>query len=71
MTNEQIRKIYNQLKSNITVDANETIETENVIFQILSLEEQKSNNIINFKIILSYSPINITNNGTNSNVRIE
>ena len=44
LTNEQIRKIYNQLKSNITVDANEIIETENVIFQILSLEEQKSNN---------------------------
>ena len=54
MTNEQIRKIYNQLKSNITVDTNETIETENVIFQISSLEEQKSNNIINFKIIPSY-----------------
>ena len=32
------------MKSNITVDANETIETENVIFQISSLEEQKNIN---------------------------
>ena len=46
MTNEQIEEIYNQLKSKITVDANEIIETENVIFQISSLEEQKSSNII-------------------------
>ena len=32
MTIEQIEEIYNQLKSKITVDANEIIETENVIF---------------------------------------
>ena len=44
MTIEQIEEIYNQLKSKITVDANEIIETENVIFQISSLEEQKNSN---------------------------
>ena len=54
MTNEQIEEIYNQLKSKITVDANEIIETENVIFQISSLEEQKNSNIIIFKIIPFY-----------------
>ena len=44
ITIEQIEEIYNQLKSKITVDANEIIETENVIFQISSLEEQKNGN---------------------------
>ena len=44
MTIEQIEEIYNQLKTKITVDANEIIETENVIFQISSLEEQKNSN---------------------------
>ena len=44
MSNEQIGEIYNKLKDNISGDINEIIETENVIFQISTLEEQKNSN---------------------------
>ena len=44
MTNEQIGEIYNKLKDKISPNANEIIETENVIFQISTLEEQKNSN---------------------------
>ena len=44
MTNEQIGEIYNKLKNSISADSNDIIETENVIFQITTLEEQKNSN---------------------------
>ena len=44
LSSEQIGDIYNELKSNITANTSEIIETENVIFQLSTLEEQKNNN---------------------------
>ena len=44
ISSEQIKEIYNKLKNSISKESNELIETENVIFQISSLEEQKNNN---------------------------
>ena len=51
MTNEQIERIYNILKEKISVDTNEIIETENAIFQITTLEQQKDNNNPNVSTI--------------------
>ena len=51
MTNEQIGEIYNKLKNKISPNANEIIETENVIFQISTLEVQKNNNNPNISSI--------------------
>ena len=51
MTNEQIERIYNILKEKISVDTNEMIETENAIFQITTLEQQKDNNNPNVSTI--------------------
>ena len=43
ITSEQIENIHNELKSKLTPDVNKIIETENVIFQLSTLEEQKNN----------------------------
>ena len=51
MTNEQIEEIYNELKKKISANSNEIIETENVIFQISTLEEQKKSNNPNISSI--------------------
>ena len=51
MTNEQINQIYNILKKKISPDANETIETENVKFQLSTFEEQKNSNNPNISSI--------------------
>ena len=44
ITSEQIEDIYSTLKKNINKDSNEIIKTENAVFQISTLEEQKNNN---------------------------
>ena len=44
VSNDQIGKVYDLLKQKIAADANELIETENVIFQISTLEVQKNSN---------------------------
>ena len=51
MTSEQIGNIHNELKSKIAPDVNEVIETENVIFQLSTLEEQKNSNNQNISSI--------------------
>ena len=43
ITNEQIASFYNELKSQIKANTSKIIKTENVIFQISSLNEQKGN----------------------------
>ena len=43
ITNEQLQTIYNEMKSQIGPNKSQIIETENVIFQISSLDEQKNN----------------------------
>ena len=42
MTNDQISKVYKKLKDKISANANGIIETENVIFQLSTLEKQKN-----------------------------
>ena len=44
MTNYQIKEIYDILKHNISDDSINIIETENVIFQLSTFEEQKNSN---------------------------
>ena len=44
ITNEQFQFIYNKLKSQISSNKSQIIQTENVIFQISTLAEQKNNN---------------------------
>ena len=44
ITSEQIGDIYSYLQNNIKNNSNEIIKTENAIFQISTLEEQKNNN---------------------------
>ena len=44
VSNDQIGKVYDLMKQKISADANELIETENVIFQISTLEVQKNSN---------------------------
>ena len=44
LTSEQIGDIYSFLSTKINKDSNELIKTENAIFQISTLEEQKNNN---------------------------
>ena len=44
ISSENIKKIFDQLKQTISSDSNEIIETENVVFQLSTLEEQKNNN---------------------------
>ena len=44
LSSEEIKKIFDQLKQTISSDSNEIIETENVVFQLSTLEEQKNNN---------------------------
>jgi len=51
MSNEQIKEVYNKLKSKISSNTNEIIETENVKFQISTIEEQKNNNNPNISSI--------------------
>ena len=51
MANEQIRTIYTILKDKISSDVNEIIETENVKFQLSTLEEQKNSNNPNISSI--------------------
>ena len=52
ITNEQIETVYNELKLQIKANTtNKIIKTENVIFQISSLKEQKGNDIINVSSI--------------------
>ncbi len=51
LTNEQIEDIYNELKKSIKANTSKLIETENVIIQISSLEEQKNNNNPNISSI--------------------
>ena len=41
VSNDQIKLIYDNLKSHISKNSSEIIETENIIFQISSLHEQK------------------------------
>jgi len=51
ITSVQIRELYRQLKLMVTKNTNKIIETENVIFQISSLEEQKNSNNPNISSI--------------------
>ena len=51
MASEQIENIHNELKSKLTPDVNEIIETENVIFQLSTLEKQKNNDNPNISSI--------------------
>ena len=44
VTNEQIVEIYNILKQNISANSSSLIQTENAIFQLTSVEEQKNSN---------------------------
>ena len=44
ITSEQIGDVYSYLKNNIKKDSNEIIKTENVIFQVSTLNEQKNSN---------------------------
>ena len=43
ITNDQLKSIYNEIKSQIIPNVSQIIETRNVIFQISSLNEQKNN----------------------------
>ena len=47
LTSDQLKKLYEDLKSHISENASEIIATENVIFQISSLSEQKENDNTN------------------------
>ena len=48
---ENIKKIFDRLKQTISSDSNKIIETENVVFQLSTLEEQKNNNNPNISSI--------------------
>ena len=43
ITNDQLKSIYNEIKSQISPNVSHIIETENVIFQLSSLNMQKNN----------------------------
>ena len=51
LSSDQIKIIYNLLKGKVSTDANQLIETENVIFQLSTLEEQKNSNNPNISSI--------------------
>ena len=51
ISNDQIKSIYDYLRSHINSSSSQIISTENVIFQISSLHEQKENNNPNISSI--------------------
>ena len=51
MTNDQVGEIYTKLTSNISAYSNKIIETQNVIFQISTVEEQKNSDNPNISSI--------------------
>ena len=65
ISNEQLKNIYDYIKHNITANTGQIISTENVIFQISPLSEQKDNDNPNISSIDLGECENILKNNSN------